>query len=158
MSQSSSPTKPHSGQNPSTLPKRKRGGQPRNSNARKHGLYAVRAVKRPSGAQAGNDNALRHGFYSRSFTSAENSGLDSDIRGEFYDEINLARVNANRLAELLKDYKSMPIQDIISTAHALSNFLDRIRSLSREQKVMYQKMTTIEQALEELKDLPFEED
>jgi len=114
--------------------------------------------KRRKGGQPGNDNALRHGFYSRSFTRADMASLDSDVKGEFHDEINLARVNANRLADLLKDYKSMPIQDIISTAHALSNFLDRIRSLSRDQRFMYQNLTTIEQALEELKDIPFDED
>jgi hypothetical protein len=136
----------------------KRGGQPGNSNATKHGRYAVRATKRASGAQPANDNALRHGFYSRSFTSAENSGLDSDIRGEFYDEINLARVNANRLAELLKDYRTMPLADVISAANGLNNYLERIQSLTRAQRVVFQNLTTIEQALAELKDIPPEED
>jgi hypothetical protein len=74
--------------------------------------------KRKKGAQPGNGNALRHGFYSRSFTRSDMSSLDSDVKGEFHDEINLARVNANRLAELLKDYKSMRIQDIIPLAQA----------------------------------------
>jgi hypothetical protein len=50
------------------------------------------------------------------------------------------------------------LEAYIFASNALNNCLDRIQSLSREQKVMYQNMTTIEQALEELKDLPFEED
>jgi hypothetical protein len=117
-----------------------------------------RSVKRKGGGQPGNTNALRHGFYSRSFTRAENTRLDSDIKGEFHDEINLARVNANRLADILKGYKSMSIDEIISTSRALNNYLERIQSLTRAQRDVYSNQTTIEQALEELKDLPFEED
>jgi hypothetical protein len=115
-------------------------------------------AKRKRGAQPGNNNAVRHGFYSRFFTRAEMSGLDSDVKGEFHDEINLARVNAIRLAEVLQDYKSMSIEDFIAASNALSHYLDRIRSLTRAQKFIYQNQTTIEQALEELKDLsPYED-
>ena len=110
------------------------------------------------GAPLGNTNALRHGFYSRFFTRTENAGLDSDIKGEFVDEINLARVNAIRIAEMLKDYKSMSMADFIAASNGLRNYLNCIRSLSRDQRFMYQNMTTIEQALEELKDIPFDED
>ena len=115
-------------------------------------------AKRKRGAQPGNSNAVRHGFYSRFFTRAEMSGLDSDVKGEFHDEINLARVNAIRLAEVLQDYKSMSIEDFIAASNALSHYLDRIRSLTRAQKFIYQNQTTVEQALEELKDLsPYED-
>lgn len=116
------------------------------------------APKRKRGAPFGNHNALRHGFYSRSFTRTENSGLDSDIKGEFHDEINLARVNANRLAELLKDYKRMPFEHVIAASNALNHYLDRIQSLTRAQRAVFQNLTTIEQALEELKDIPPEQD
>ena len=115
-------------------------------------------TKGKRGAPFGNSNALRHGFYSRHFNSAENAGLDSDIKCEFIDEINIARINVLRLAELLKDHKNMSIADHIAAANGLRHFLECIRSLSREQKFMYQNMTTIEQALEELKDLsPYED-
>jgi len=115
-------------------------------------------TKRKPGGQPGNGNAIRHGFYSRFFTRSENAGLDADIKGEFHDEINLARVNANRLADMLKDYKSMSIQDIISASHALNNYLERIQSLTRAQRFIYQNLTTMEQALAELAETPFEED
>jgi hypothetical protein len=114
--------------------------------------------KRKRGAQPGNSNALRHGFYSRHFTRAENAGLDSDIKGEFIDEINIARINVLRLAELLKDHKNMSVSDFIAASNALNNHLDRIQSLTRAQNFIYRNMTTIEQALEELKDIPPEED
>ena len=116
------------------------------------------SIKRKRGAQPGNKNAFRHGFYSPSFTSGEMRCLDSNVKGEFHDEINLARVNANRLAELLKDYKTMPFEEVVSASNALNNYLDRIQSLSRAQKFVYQNQTTIEKALEELGAIPPEED
>jgi hypothetical protein len=116
------------------------------------------SINRKRGGQPGNTNAFRHGFYSPSFTSAEMRSLDSNVKGEFHDEINLARVNANRLAELLKDYKTMPFEDVVSASNALTNYLDRIQSLSRAQKYIYQNLTTTEKALEELGNIPPEED
>jgi hypothetical protein len=84
--------------------------------------------------------------------------LDKDIEGEFIDEIALARTNAARLAELLKDYKNMSLEDFVSASNALNNYLDRIQSLSRAQRFMYRDQTTLEQALEELSKIPPEED
>jgi hypothetical protein len=115
-------------------------------------------IKRKPGAQPGNGNALRHGFYAKSFTEAEMRRLDKDIEGEFIDEIALARTNASRLAELLKDYKNMSLADIVSVSNALNNYLDRIQSLSRAQRFMYRNQTTLEQALEELARIPVDED
>ena len=114
--------------------------------------------KRKPGGQPGNTNALRHGFYSQSFTEAEMRHLDRDIEGEFLDEIALARTNACRLAELLKDYKHMSLGDVVSASNALNNYLDRIQSLSRAQRFMYRNQTTLEQALEELSRIPPELD
>src|SRR5512136_2626870 len=110
--------------------------------------------KRKPGAQPGNSNALRHGFYAKSFTEAEMRRLDADIEGEFIDEIALARTNAARLAELLKNYKNMSLDDFVSASNALNNYLDRIQSLSRAQRFMYRNQTTLEQALEELSHIP----
>jgi hypothetical protein len=115
-------------------------------------------IKRKPGAQPGNSNALRHGFYAKSFTEAEMLRLDKDIEGEFIDEIALARTNAARLAELLKDYKNMSLVDVVSASNALNNYLDRIQSLSRAQRFMYRNQTTLEQALEELSKIPVDED
>jgi hypothetical protein len=114
--------------------------------------------KRKPGGQPGNANALRHGFYSKSFTEAEMQRLDKDIEGEFIDEIALARTNAARLAELLKDYRSMSLNDVVSASNALNNYIDRIQSLSRSQRFMYRNQTTLEQALEELSKIPPEVD
>ncbi len=114
--------------------------------------------KRKRGAQPGNSNAFRHGFYSKAYTQSDMQQLDTNVKGEFLDEINLARVNASHLAELMKDYKNMPLADFISASNALNNYLDRIQSLSRAQRFIYQNQTTIEKALEELKDIPPDQD
>lgn len=125
---------------------------------RRHSPAAPNSTKRRRGAQPGNLNALRHGFYANSYTKSDMQNLDSNVKGEFLDEINLARVNVSHLAELMKDYKHMPLQDFVSASNALNNYLDRIQSLSRAQRFMYQNQTTIEKALDELKDIPPQED
>jgi len=114
--------------------------------------------KRKRGGQPGNSNALRHGFFSRSFTEAEMDDLEKNVKGEFMDEIALARVNAAHLAELLKDYKNISLDDYVSASNALNNYLDRIQRLSRAQHFMYRNQTTLEQALAELADIPVDED
>jgi hypothetical protein len=114
--------------------------------------------KRKRGGQAGNGNALRHGLYSKYFTEAEMLGLDENLKGEFHDEIALARIQLCRLAEILKDYKDMPFEEYIAASIALNNYLDRIQRLSRAQHFMYRNQTTIEQALAELALIPVEED
>ena len=113
---------------------------------------------RHRGAQPGNGNALRHGLYSVNFTETEMHGLDENIKGEFHDEIALARVQVGRLAEMLKDYKTMPFENYIAASNALNNYLDRIQRLSRAQHFMYRNQTTMEQALAELASIPPEED
>ena len=125
---------------------------------RKHQRKGTTPTGRKRGAQPGNTNAFRHGFYSESYSLADMQALDSNVKGEFHDEIALARVNAAHLARLMKDYQDMALEDFISASNALNNYLDRIQSLSRAQRFMYQNQTTIEQALEELKDIPPEVD
>jgi len=115
-------------------------------------------AKRKRGGQPGNDNAFRHGFYSPSFTPSDMQALDDHIKGEFHDEISLARVQASHLAELMKDYKNMSLEDYVSASNALNNYLDRIQSLTRAQKYIYQNQTTTEKALEELSPIPHEQD
>jgi hypothetical protein len=113
---------------------------------------------RKRGAQPGNKNAFRHGFYSKSFTETEMQSLDENVKGEFHDEIAVARIQASHLAELLMDYKKMPFENFVAGSNALNNYLDRIQSLTRNQRFIYQNQTTIEKAIEELKDIPPEED
>ena len=52
---------------------RRRGGQPGNENALKHGLYRDKPAPgtRPRGGQPGNLNALKHGKYSQTLMYPE---------------------------------------------------------------------------------------
>ena len=84
--------------------------------------------------------------------------LDEHVKGEFADEIALARINALHLAELLKDYRNISLSDFVSGSNALNNYLDRIQSLNRAQRFIYRNQTTLEQALKELAEIPPEED
>ena len=114
--------------------------------------------KHKRGGQPSNTNALRHGFYSKSFWEAELQALDTDLQGEFLDELNAVRTNMARLAELMKDYKNMSLEEFVTASNALNNFVDRIQSLSRAQRFIYHNHTTTEQAFMELAHLPPEQD
>jgi len=72
--------------------------------------------KRKKGGQPGNTNALRHGFYSRKFQELEAADLDQ-IRAGMVDEIAMLRVSIRRvfdhstdLAEAIEQLK----QELIS--------------------------------------------
>ena len=114
--------------------------------------------KRHPGGQPGNSNAIRHGLYSKYFTEIEMQGLDTNVTGEFTDELAFARIQLGRLAKMLENHQDMPFADYIAATNAASNFLDRIQRLSRAQQFMYRNQTTLEQAIAELSAIPPEED
>jgi hypothetical protein len=58
------------------------------------------AVKKRKGAQPGNLNALKHGFYSRSFKELENSDLEAMLAQDLESEIAMLRVVVRRAFEL----------------------------------------------------------
>jgi hypothetical protein len=55
--------------------------------------------KRKRGGQPGNFNALKHGFYSRRFTRQELEDLENAMQEGLQDEITLLRVQIRRLAD-----------------------------------------------------------
>jgi len=54
----------------------------------------------------------------------------SDVKGEFFDELNVIRTKHGSFAELMKDYKNMSLEEFVTASNALNNFVDRIQSLS----------------------------
>ena len=114
--------------------------------------------KRRRGGQSGNDNAFRHGFYARHFSPTDNLDLDRHVKGEFIDEINASRVCMSNLFAVLKDTQGLSPQDIVSINRAIGNFIGHNISLIRTRHAIYQKQTTMEQILEELKHIPPEQD
>ena len=117
----------------SPTPRRRRGAQPRNQNARKS-------------------------VYQDSFTPSELVNFGRNDKGEFIDELALVRVQISRLGKIVRDYKNMPLDTYIAASNALCNYLDRYQRLIRAQHFLYRNQTTMEQALAELAAIPPEED
>jgi hypothetical protein len=57
-------------------------------------------VKKRKGAQPGNLNALKHGFYSRSFKELEKGDLEAMLAQDLESEIAMLRVVVRRAFEL----------------------------------------------------------
>jgi hypothetical protein len=114
-------------------------------------------TRRQRGGQPGNNNAYKHGFYAHTFTSSENERLDNNILGEFKDEEALMRSLISRSAEAMKKGE-MTYYDYIVALRAVVLAVGRLESLHRTRKAIYDKQTTLDQALDELKYIPWEED
>ena len=88
---------------------------------------------RKRGGQPGNTNALKHGFYSRAFRSVDLDDLDT-LELKLEDEIAAARVAGRRMLEL-SDEMSEPMQSIRALA-AFSTHLTHIASLIRTHAIL----------------------
>ena len=112
---------------------RTRGGQISASEA------GVERNARKRGGQPGNSNALRHGFYSRSFRSIDLTDLDA-VRATLDDEIAAARVMARRIFEQATQYTDQtPDADPIASIHAFAMFgsqVVKIAHLLRTQHIL----------------------
>ena len=114
--------------------------------------------ERKRGGQPGNSNAVKHGFYTHSFHRDESDRLDTDIQGKFDDEIALMRVLILRTSESIKDNTHISPQEYLAFLRGITLAIARLESIYRTQKEVYKAETSLEQALEELKYLPFEQD
>ena len=88
---------------------------------------------RKRGGQPGNTNALKHGFYSRAFRSVDIDDLDT-LELKLEDEIAAARVAGRRMLEL-SDEMTEPMQSIRALA-AFSTHLIHIASLMRTHAIL----------------------
>lgn len=96
----------------------------------------AKPARRRRGGQPGNTNAFRHGLYSAQFQPEELLQLDKNVKGELFDEIALMRIHLLHMAERLKDYSTMPLRDFISITNALSLLLYRLSHLTRTRQVV----------------------
>jgi hypothetical protein len=116
-----------------------------------------RSAPRKRGGQRGNHNAFKHGFYAVSYTKLEDERLETGVKGELKDEENMLRIIINRTIESMRGRK-MTYEDNVVALRALALAVGRIESIQRSRKVIYDKETTLEKALEELKYISLEED
>jgi hypothetical protein len=81
-------------------------------------------VKKRKGAQPGNLNALKHGFYSRSFKDLENTDLEAMLAQDLESEIAMLRVVVRRAFELSTaptEGDGEPVQDLDKAIHVMNS-------------------------------------
>jgi hypothetical protein len=80
-------------------------------------VKARQPARKKRGGQPGNTNALKHGFYSKNFSLAERRGLTAFEGVVLGDEIALLRVLIHRYASQIQ---AAPALAPLETAHHLS--------------------------------------
>lgn len=91
--------------------------------------------KRKRGGQPGNTNALKHGFYSHRFNNLELSDLDAALSDGLTDEIALVRVIIRRVFE----YADADAQNLDTWSQALNTLgaaSTRLAGLLRTQQLI----------------------
>jgi hypothetical protein len=112
---------------------------------------------RRRGAPVGNHNALRHGFYSHAFTRRERERLQKEVAGEFRDEEFLLGVIIDRAWQAIQE-SDMPYDEWLDAVRTISQAIGRKESLSRTRRLIFHKTFTVQDAVDELAAVPFEED
>jgi hypothetical protein len=103
------------------------------------------ADRKKRGAQPKNLNALRHGFYSRAFNQVENTDLDTLMTEGLSDEINMLRVVTRRVMSLAQDAED--IEETTMLLGALGMAATRLAGLLRTQKMLGQQQDDTNQAI-----------
>lgn len=110
---------------------------------------------RRRGGQPGNRNAERHGFYSKRFTEDELSNLEDRDRFTVEDEIDLLRVYADRISRLVPLNGTQLAEMDLKALNTLSILSQSISTLIRTHYLVKGKGGAVEQsileALEELR-------
>lgn len=104
-------------------------------------------MKRKRGGQPGNRNALKHGFYSKGYAIGEIDDLDAMLKEGLEDEIVMLRVMTRRLVELADGNKS--IESAIANLNTLGAAATRLGGLLKTQKILYGDDSSVSSALSE---------
>jgi len=97
------------------------------------------------GAQPGNTNALKHGFYSGQFQDGEIADLDVLLADGLQDEINMMRVMTRRLLKLADGEDTMAEQANILGVLGLAS--TRLAGLLRTQRVLSGESSEVKSAI-----------
>ena len=99
---------------------------------------------RKRGGQPGNLNALKHGFYSKHFEKAEL--LDLDGVSDLQEEIGMMRVVISRLLKMARECKDMG--ELITVLNTLGLASTRVAGLMKTQKFLGGKRDSHEEMLD----------
>lgn len=105
---------------------------------------------RKRGAQPGNQNALKHGFYSSRFKKIELDDLDV-VNAGVQDEIALLRISIRRLFEYVTD-EAVDVETWIKYLSTISAALARLSALLKVQAASgeFDMLALISQAIGEI--------
>lgn len=113
--------------------------------------------RRKRGAQPGNVNALKHGFYSHYFTRSEKERLSSELPGELSDEEKLLNVVIDRALISMKREK-LGHDGLVVALRAISLALARKTRIHRSGLAIDAEFDRLEKTIQNLNVLPPEED
>jgi hypothetical protein len=91
---------------------------------------------RKRGGQPGNTNAWKHGFYAKNFTLAERRGLQAVEGVVLGDEIGLLRVLIRRFAEQIQSSQGVAINESAMHLAVISDAMLRLASLLRTDRML----------------------
>lgn len=100
-------------------------------------INSNRGSNRKRGAQPGNSNALKHGFYSQAFKQSERELLSSVSEASFDNERDLIRVVMHRTMQGISVAENPTVEEYLSAlrtfafAAAVLERLDRSQRLAR---------------------------
>ena len=92
---------------------------------------------RRRGGQPGNQNALKHGFYSRYFNTVDRQDLENYSFSGLHDEIVLVRIYIRNLVEMAT-HPDCPY-DALVILRALSAACSNLTRLLKTQKLVFEK-------------------
>jgi len=107
----------------------------------------VNETARKRGGQPGNLNALKHGFYSKQFRTAEKTDLEEVAKPGLENEIDMLRVVTRRLFEEAGECKDS--QELATIVNTLSAATARLGNLLRIQWLLSGGADDIEAELNE---------
>ncbi len=116
-------------------------------------------MSKKRGAQPGNKNALKHGFYSSSFKEHELHALNQISLTNTSGEIELMRVSLKRFLEA-QNSSSQPLdlEMQISQLRAINQTTYNIDKMIRTQFMLALSAKQSEEIIKSIKDLSFDED
>lgn len=104
---------------------------------KREGIYQPSLFERRRGGQPGNTNAVKHGLYSRRFDPEEVEAL-SGMQEGVKDEIELARVNLSRIAEYINsvDMTGMTVEDYVALQNLIAKYTATVGRLKQIDKAL----------------------
>ena len=104
------------------------------------------------GGQSGNTNAIKHGFYA--INPEIITRLNADVKGEFNDEIDAIRSLSDITITVFSAIEHPTLEQCQTTLRAVSQAFDSMKGLYVTQKLLYNNQASMSRIMEELGDIP----